>query len=67
VARASRALGNWLTPRYEGRLKLSYNLDNIPALNAERDALWDRLNQASFLDDAEKRQAVGYGERQGGE
>lgn len=67
VARASRALGNWLAPRYEGRLKLSYNLDNIPALNAERDALWDRLNQASFLDDAEKRQAVGYGERQGGE
>jgi len=61
VARASRAMGNWLTPRYEGSLKLGYDLDNIPALSAERDALWDRLNQADFLDDAEKREAIGYG------
>ncbi len=33
------------------------------ALSPERDALWSRLERTSFLSDAEKRAAVGYGDK----
>jgi HK97 family phage portal protein len=36
------------------------DLDQVPGLAAERDAVWARVGQADFLTDEEKRQAVGY-------
>jgi hypothetical protein len=61
VARTAKALVGWLGPAYGGELSLSPDLDAIEALSAEREALWARLEKASFLTADEKRSAVGYG------
>ncbi len=37
------------------------DLDSVEALNPEREALWARLDAASFLTEDEKRAAAGYG------
>ncbi|MGE0053139.1 MAG: phage portal protein [Hyphomicrobium sp.] len=51
-----RPLGN------EGvSLELKPDLDQVEAFNPERDALWARLQAASFLTEDEKRIAAGYG------
>ena len=42
------------------------DLDAVEALADERESLWQRLGAASFLDDDEKREAVGYGRRASG-
>jgi hypothetical protein len=42
-------------------LELKPDLDQIEALSSERDALWKRLEGASFMTDDEKRAAAGYG------
>ena len=44
-------------------VKLLPDLDQVEALNPEREALWTRLQNASFLTDDEKRAAAGYGAR----
>ena len=56
----------WLAPAYGGELRLSPDLDAVEALSPEREALWARMERASFLSDAEKRAAVGYGEKGAG-
>ncbi|HXF53399.1 MAG TPA: phage portal protein, partial [Hyphomicrobiaceae bacterium] len=61
VARTARALVGWLGPAYGGELALAADLDQIEALSAEREALWTRIEKASFLTRDEKRAAVGYG------
>ena len=54
----------WLGPAYgPGRLVLEPDLDAIEVLHGEREALWRRVNEATFLTEDEKRQAVGYGVR----
>jgi phage portal protein BeeE len=51
-------------PRGTGtNLELKPDLDQIEALASERDALWKRLESASFLTDDEKRAAAGYSAR----
>jgi HK97 family phage portal protein len=47
-------------------LALRPDLDAIEALSIEREALWSRINAATFLTDDEKRAAVGYGPRESG-
>ena len=59
--RLAGALGSWLAPAYGGALQLGHDLDAIPALSAEREALWKRVGEADFLSEDEKRIAVGYG------
>ena len=44
-----------------GTMRLAHDLDQVEALAPDREALWARLEKASFLTDDEKRQAVGYG------
>ncbi|MEM9026849.1 MAG: phage portal protein [Pseudomonadota bacterium] len=61
VNRTARAFGNWLAPAFAQTLSFRPDLDAVEALRTERDALWDRLNGASFLSTNEKRTAVGYG------
>jgi len=60
VTRTAKAITAWLAPG-EG-LELRPDLDAIEALSSEREALWARLEAASFLTANEKRAAAGYGE-----
>ncbi|MEM6627654.1 MAG: phage portal protein [Pseudomonadota bacterium] len=59
VEKAARALSIWLGERFETPASLSLDLDKVPALSGERDALWTRLREADFLDEAEKRAMAG--------
>ena len=61
VGRSMKALSGWLGPAYGGGLELRADLDAVEALSSERDDLWKRVGGATFLTDAEKRTAVGYG------
>jgi HK97 family phage portal protein len=61
VKRTSEALAQWLAPAFGNHIRLIPDLDTIEALSEERESLWRRVNDASFLDRDEKRDAVGYG------
>jgi HK97 family phage portal protein len=77
VNRTARALSSWLAPAFAessfalgdsasrrrppSALELRPDLDQIEALAPERDALWKRLEGASFITEDEKRAAAGYG------
>ncbi len=61
VSRTAKALSAWLGPSYGGSLELRPDLDSVDALSSEREALWARVEAASFLTVDEKRAAVGYG------
>jgi HK97 family phage portal protein len=60
VSRTAKALTGWLAPAFGGALSLRFDSDSIEALSVEREALWQRLEQASFLTVNEKRAAIGY-------
>jgi HK97 family phage portal protein len=60
---ANRCLQNiarWLSPAYDDAFELKIDLDHITALASEREALWNRVGNAAFLTESEKRIAVGY-------
>lgn len=59
VTRVSAALAWWLSGYSGEAVELKPDLDQIPALSAERDAQWKRIGEASFLSDAEKRTLLG--------
>jgi HK97 family phage portal protein len=59
AGRVTEALGGWLGPRFGG-VRLELDLDRVEALSADREALWARLENASFLSEDEKRAAAGY-------
>ena len=61
VDRTAKALSGWLAPAWGEGLVLKADLDQVEALSPEREALWARLEAASFLTVDEKRAAVGYG------
>lgn len=61
--RTAGALSQWLGPAFGPGLRIGHDLDAIPALSAEREALWARVSAATFLTEDEKRVAVGYGAR----
>jgi HK97 family phage portal protein len=60
VQRMAKAFSAWLSPAYGGGLELRPDLDQVEGLSAEREALWARVERASFLTLDEKRAAVGY-------
>jgi HK97 family phage portal protein len=60
LRRVIDALTTFVSTRIEDGLRLDLDLDQVEALSHDRDALWARVNAATFLTDAEKRQAVGY-------
>ena len=60
VGRISKALSRWLAPAWDPDLELRSDLDAVEALSPEREALWARLDKASFLTLNEKRAAAGY-------
>ncbi len=66
VTRVAAALSEWLAGFSGEDLVLKPDLDQVPALSAERDAQWARVNGAEFLTDAEKRALLGLPERADG-
>jgi HK97 family phage portal protein len=60
VEKAARALTAWLGPRF-GDAVVRADWDAVPALSAEREALWARLEAASFLTVEERRRMAGVG------
>jgi HK97 family phage portal protein len=62
IQKTSAALSRWLAPAWPDQpVSLCPDLDQVEALRGEREALWKRLEAASFLTGDEKRAAVGYG------
>jgi HK97 family phage portal protein len=61
AVKTARALETWLGDRWENAepAKVSVDLESITALAVEREALWARLQGASFLTDEEKRVMAG--------
>lgn len=66
VTRVAAAVSEWLAGFSGEELVLKPDLDQVPALSAERDAQWARVNGAEFLSDAEKRALLGLPERADG-
>lgn len=58
-------LSTWLSGHYGEVLSLRPDTDAISALLPRREMLWQRINEATFLTDAEKREALGYGTAKG--
>jgi HK97 family phage portal protein len=59
--RAARAMTAWLGVKFPGA-RIGCDLDAVPALSAERESLWARLEAASFLTPEERRRMAGLGE-----
>jgi HK97 family phage portal protein len=59
AARVLEALSGWLAEQAGEDFALAPDLDNVPALAGEREALWKRVSGADFLSDAEKRSLLG--------
>lgn len=51
---------NWLVPAFGDDLFLDYDRDSIPALAIKRQAIFDRVNTATFLTINEKRDATDF-------
>ncbi|MFJ6023362.1 phage portal protein [Brevundimonas sp. NPDC092305] len=58
VRKTASALTGWLGKRF-GEARIEADLEAVPALQPERDALWARLEAASFLTDDERRKMAG--------
>ncbi len=59
AARVTAAISHWLSGFTGEAVELKPDLDQIPALAAERDQQWARVGAAEFLSSAEKRAILG--------
>ncbi|MDR3156255.1 MAG: phage portal protein [Holosporaceae bacterium] len=50
----------WLSQKISRQVELAFNLDDVHALTLRREIIWNRISQADFLDDAEKRSLLGF-------
>jgi HK97 family phage portal protein len=57
--RVTAAVSHWLSEHAGDEVELRPDLDQVPALAAERDAQWKRVADADFLTNAEKRALLG--------
>ncbi len=53
------SLNNWLRFSFSSDLKLFYRVNDISALSIKYDKIWQRINDANFMSEQEKRVAVG--------
>ncbi|MEM1376191.1 MAG: phage portal protein [Pseudomonadota bacterium] len=60
LRRIVSAFTRWLMPINGSAFRFDIDIDQIEGLSLERESLWKRVDTASFLTRAEKRQAVGY-------
>ncbi len=59
VGKVTAAVSNWISRLGGEEVVLRPDLDQVPALAAERDQQWARVAAADFLTDAEKRALLG--------
>ena len=59
VTRIASAVSYWLSEFSGEAVHLRLDLDQVPALSAERDQKWARVAGADFLTEAEKRALLG--------
>jgi len=59
ATRVAAGLAHWLSAHMGEAVTLRPDLDQVPALAAERDAQWARVAGAEFLTEAEKRAMLG--------
>ncbi|GAA6201100.1 phage portal protein [Aquicoccus sp. SU-CL01552] len=59
ATRVAAALAEWLAPHCGTAAVLKPDLDQVPALAAEREAQWARVAKADFLSEDEKRALLG--------
>ncbi|MEZ5913088.1 MAG: phage portal protein [Paracoccaceae bacterium] len=59
VGKVMAAVSHWLSVHTGEELEIRPDLDQVPALAAERDQQWARVGAATFLSDAEKRLLLG--------
>lgn len=59
ATRVAAALAHWLGAQIGEVVELRPDLDQVPALAAERDSQWRRVSEAVFLTQAEKRSMLG--------
>lgn len=59
ATRVTATLASWLGGFTGEAVEVRPDLDQVPALAAERDAQWSRVAQADFLTEAEKRSLLG--------
>lgn len=62
VTKVMASFENWLGNQWNPEFRLDIDRDKIEGLAVDRDSLWKRVNEASFLTVNEKRFATGYGE-----
>jgi HK97 family phage portal protein len=60
AGRIADAMAAGLSLQMNEAVSLKPDLDQVEALAPDRDALWKRVNEATFLTADEKREAVGY-------
>ena len=53
------SLNNWLLPKFDSNLELSYDQNAISALSLRQEKKWRRIQDAGFMTINEKRAAVG--------
>ncbi|MGE0699678.1 MAG: phage portal protein [Hyphomicrobiaceae bacterium] len=60
VERVASELSLWLGPAFRDPVELRVDIDTLPALTSEREALWASLEKTSFLTRDEKRALAGF-------
>ncbi len=60
IGKLCGAMTNFMVPTYGDSFRLWYDIDQIPALAVEREAVWDKVKDSNFLTVDEKREATGY-------
>ncbi len=59
ATRVTAAVAQWLSTHLGEEIEIRPDLDQVPALAAERDQLWARVGAADFLTEGEKRVLLG--------
>ncbi len=59
ATRVAAAVAHWLSEFTGDSVEIKPDLDQVPALAAERDNQWRRVSEANFLSNAEKRSMLG--------
>ncbi|MEW7007771.1 phage portal protein [Lentilitoribacter sp. EG35] len=60
VTRIAASMSSWLSEYYDKDIRFEPDADKMSGLASERESLWSRMQNATFLSDEEKRKAVGY-------
>lgn len=60
-------LARWLLPLFGDGYVLDLDVDEVHAISARRDKIWDKVGKADFISVNEKRAATGYAPIEGGD